>query len=242
MAPAATRGIYSAADLHTHTCHSDGRPTPRELLEKVAADGHLQIIAVTDHNTIEGALEAADLAPTYGLICVVGEEVSSSAGHILGLFLADAVPPALSPEETIAAIHKQGGLAVAPHPFYHPRRPQPVPELPTMESVGELIATLPFDAVETINATPFLSGANREAQRYNRAHANRPELASSDAHILDAVGKGYTVFPGETAGDLRRAILAGETVALQQRYAVGELIAYLQFWVRTSVARGGPAW
>lgn len=232
MAPIETRGLYSAADLHTHTRYSDGCPTPRELLEKVAEDGHLQLIAVTDHNTIEGALEAADLAPSFGLRCVVGEEISSSAGHILGL----------SAEETIAAIHEQGGLAVAPHPFYRPRRPQPILELPTMESVGALIATLRFDAVETINATPFLGGANREAQRFNRAHAHHTELATSDAHILDAVGKGYTVFPGETADDLRRAILAAETVGLQQRYAVGELMAYLQHWLRASGDRGGPAW
>lgn len=242
MAPIGPRLTYSAADLHTHTCYSDGRPSPRELLAKVAADGHLQLIAVTDHNTIEGALDAAELAPGYGLGCVVGEEISSSAGHILGLFLSEAVPPGLSPEETISAIHDQGGLAVAPHPFYRPRRPQAIPELPTMESVGELIATLPFDAVEVMNGTPFLGGANREAARFNREHANRTEVASSDAHILEAVGKGYTVFPGETVDDLRRAILAGETVALQQRYAVGELMAYLNYWMRASLARRAPAW
>ena len=233
---------YSSADLHMHTTFSDGSATPRQVLERVAAKGDLQIVAITDHDTIDGAREASALADRYGVQCIVGEEVSSSGGHIVGLFLDEVVPARLTPAETVAAIHAQGGLAFAPHPFFRPRRPQYTQALPTMESVGELVATLPFDAIETVNGTPFLGGANREAQRFNRAHGRRTELGNSDAHIVEAIGKGYTVFPGETIGDLRDAVLSGETVALEYRYTIAELMAYLQHWMRTSVARGGPAW
>ncbi|GEM_PF-6061866 len=69
-----------------------------------------------------------------------------------------------------------------------------------------------------------------------------PELGCSDAHILNAVGKGYTLFPGETVAELRHAIVSGQTVALANAYTIGELMNYVHFWVRASVARGGPAW
>jgi hypothetical protein len=111
-----------------------------------------------------------------------------------------------------------------------------------MESLGDRLVQCPLDAIETVNGTPFLGGANREARRFNRALSRLPELGCSDAHILDAVGKGYTLFPGETAEELRQAILRGDTVALANAYTIGEFMNYVHFWLRASVARGGPAW
>jgi len=234
--------VFSAADLHVHTTCSDGRATPMNVLRHVAARRHLRVIAMTDHNTVEGAREAAAIAPDFGVICIIGEEVSSNEGHIVGLFLTEAVPGGLSARATIDAIHAQSGLAFAPHPFYRPRNPQRVPDLPTMESVGILVASLPFDAIEVINGTPFLGGANREAASFNRSTVHLPAFGCSDAHILDAIGKGYTVFPGETANDLRCAMHNGETVALSQRYTPAELMTYLQHWLRMSADQGTPAW
>src|SRR5919109_1093988 len=112
---------YGRADTHIHTCYSDGRGTVEEVLEWASRKAALDVIAVTDHNTVAGALEAALLAPDYGLEVIVGEEVTSREGHILGLFLKERVPPGLSGLETVAAIHDQGGLAVAAHPFLHRR-------------------------------------------------------------------------------------------------------------------------
>lgn len=234
--------VYSAADLHLHTTYSDGRATPAEVLRHVAAHRHLRVIAITDHNTLEGAREAATIAPEFGITCIVGEEVSSSGGHIVGLFLTEPIPSGLTPQATIAAIHAQSGVAFAPHPFYRPRNPHRVPDLPTMESVGALVAALPLDAIEVINGTPLLGGANREAESFNRTTTHLPVLGCSDAHILDAIGKGYTVFPGETADDLRSALQNGETVAMSQRYTAAELMTYFQHWLRMSAERGMPAW
>lgn len=233
---------HSAADLHIHTRFSDGQPSPRAVLSHVKAAGHPDIVAITDHNTITGALQAAELAPEFGVTVIVGEEVSSAAGHILGLFLQERVPPGLTPLATLEAIHAQGGIAVAPHPFYQARRPRRSTGLPTMESIGALAAVLPFDAIEVVNGTPFLGRANLRARRFNQTQVRRAETGASDAHILDAIGKGYTLFPGETAADLRRALLTGATAARLRSYHRSELLHYAQFWLRLSLARRAPAW
>ena len=242
MSPPDEPGVSSTSDLHIHTNYSDGYPSPQAVLAHVQAMGHPRIIAITDHNTIEGAVQAAALAPRFGVAVIVGEEVSSQGGHILGLFLEERVPPGLSAAETIAAIHRQGGIAIAPHPFYRARRSRGTARRPAMESVHQLAGELPFDAIEVINGTPFLGPANRRAQQFNRTSAWRGELGSSDAHILAAIGKAYTQFPGETAADLRCAILNGTTAARAQRYRVPELLRYGRFWLRLSLAHWGPAW
>src|ERR1035437_4893600 len=105
------------ADLHIHTRCSDGTASVREALEYASLHTRLDVIAITDHDTIESAHEAAALAPLYRVEVVVGEEITSREGHILGLFLTSRVSPRLSAVETVEAIHAQGGLAVAAHPF-----------------------------------------------------------------------------------------------------------------------------
>src|SRR5690242_4156882 len=109
--------LSGLADVHIHTSYSDGQPSVRDVLAYASNCTSLDVIAITDHDTIEGALEAAILAPTYRIQVIVGEEITSRQGHILGLFLRERVPPALSAEETVDAIHAQGGLAIAAHPF-----------------------------------------------------------------------------------------------------------------------------
>src|SRR5689334_8400182 len=103
-----------------HTSHSDGWPSPGAVVDHVASLGDLDVIAITDHDTIEGALQAADLAadrPDAPHV-IVGEEVSSRHGHILGLFLERRVEPGLSAAATVSAIHDQGGIAIAAHPCW----------------------------------------------------------------------------------------------------------------------------
>lgn len=225
------------ADLHMHTTHSDGQPTVRQLLDYVATRTPLDVIAITDHDTISGALEAQEMLRhlPYALEVIVGEEVSTRDGHLVGLFLRERVQPGLSAAETVAAIHAQGGLAFAPHPFLRDtqRRGKPT----TMVGLGTLIAQLDLDAVETINATPFLTLANRRAQRYNTRVCHQPTLANSDGHILGAVGKGYTTFPGHTAHDLYTAITGGMIAAHSRPYNSSELLNYLRFWLRLTGGR-----
>jgi len=177
---------------------------------------------------------------SYRLEVIVGEEVSTRDGHLVGLFLKEQIAPGMSAGETVAEIHTQGGLAFAPHPFFraHQAENRPI----TMVGLGLLVSELDLDALETINNTPFLGLANRRAQRYNSAAARcLPALANSDGHIPAAVGKGYTLFPGTTATDLYWAIQTGQTAARARIYNPSELVAYLHFWLGHSKGRL-PGW
>jgi predicted metal-dependent phosphoesterase TrpH len=110
--------LWSKADTHVHTTHSDGHAGVDEVLDHAARQIDLRVIAITDHDTIEGALEARSLAERYGIEVVVGEEVSTADGEQLALFIEERLPPGLPAAETIAAAHAQGGLCVAAHPYY----------------------------------------------------------------------------------------------------------------------------
>ena len=127
-----------------HTTASDGWPEPRQLVDYASATG-LTVIAITDHDTIEGALRAAGHAAGRSRFeVVIGEEVSSRDGHIVGLFLERRVRPGMSAAATVHAIHDQGGLAVAVHPFWRTqRRTRGGP----VHGVGWLAAELDFDAI-----------------------------------------------------------------------------------------------
>ena len=214
----------SRADLHMHTNHSDGWPSPADLVRHVSTRTELSVIAVTDHDTIEGALRAADIAARAGKVeVVVGEEVSSRDGHILGLFLVRRVRPGMSAAATLHAIHEQGGLAVAPHPFWRTQRQ--VRNGGVVHGVGWLAAELDFDAIEVENATPGFYVFNRMARRLNLG-LGASETGSSDAHILDAVGRAFTEFPGKTPKALRLAIESGATLARRSRYRALGLMRY----------------
>src|SRR5207244_1870974 len=119
--PMVSRG---RADLHMHTTESDGWPSPYELVDYARAT-RLNVIAVTDHDTIEGALRAADYVAgsSSRLDVVVGEEVSSRDGHIVALFIERRIRPGMSAAATVHAIHDQGGLAVAVPPFWRTQTP-----------------------------------------------------------------------------------------------------------------------
>jgi predicted metal-dependent phosphoesterase TrpH len=113
---------------------------------------------------------------------IIGEEVSSRDGHVVGLFLKQRIRPGMSAASTVQAIHDQGGLAIAAHPFWRSvRRPGR-----TVHGVGLLAAELDFDAIEVENSTPGLFVFNQLAHRLNN-RARLPEVGGSDAHILDAV-------------------------------------------------------
>jgi predicted metal-dependent phosphoesterase TrpH len=181
------------------------------------------VIAITDHDTIEGALRAADLATKRRRIhVVVGEEVSSRDGHIVGLFLERRVKPGMSAAATIHAIHDQGGLAIAAHPFWRTARQV---RSGTVHGVGWLAAELDFDGVEVENATPGFYVFNQLAHRLNMG-LGAAELGCSDAHIVDAVGRAFTEFPGVTPEALRTAIECGETRAGRRRYRAVGLMRY----------------
>lgn len=197
--------LLNTADLHMHTTYSDGTATVVETLERAAQLG-LRVIAITDHDEIAGAHEAARLAREYGVEVVVGEEVSTAEGHLLALFIDEWLPPRRPAAETIAAIHAQGGLAIAAHPYDW-----------AIQSLGagglrQRVATdWPLDAIEVFNAS--LSGlrnrCNLAAQRV-AAELGVTAVAGSDAHSVSTLGRGLTRFAGTSANDLYRAILIGQ--------------------------------
>jgi predicted metal-dependent phosphoesterase TrpH len=215
---------FGRADLHMHTSFSDGWPSPGALVDHVAGLDHLDVIAVTDHDTIEGALHAAELAagrPDAPAV-IVGEEVSSRHGHILGLFLEKRIPPGMTAAATVAAIHDQDGVAVAAHPFWRTDRPG---RERAIHGVGWWAADLEFDAIEVENATPGFYLFNQMARRLCEA-AGCAEVGNSDAHIADAIGLAYTSFPGRTPQALRAAIAARRTEAQRLRYPALALVRY----------------
>ena len=215
---------FGRADLHMHTSFSDGWPSPGALIDHAAGLGGLDVIAITDHDTIEGALRAAELAAARpdAPAVVVGEEVSSRHGHILGLFLERRIRPGMTAAATVAAIHDQGGLAVAAHPFWRTDRPG---RERAVHGLGWWAADLDFDAIEVENATPGFYLFNQMARRLCDA-AGCAEVGNSDAHIVDAIGLAYTSFPGRTPEALRAAIEAGRTEAQRMRYPALTLVRY----------------
>src|SRR5262245_18827793 len=193
----------SKADLHIHTTASDGAATVPELLEHMARTPDMRVIAITDHDTIAGAQEAARIAHHFGIDVIMGEEVSTADGHLLALFIDTFLPPGRPAAETIAAIHAQGGLAIAPHPFDR--------SVPSLGRTGLQHNGWHFDAIEGFNAGViwWQRHCNRAAQRAAAA-MGLPAVGSSDAHTLATAGLGYTLFPGASADDLYRAIQTGQ--------------------------------
>jgi predicted metal-dependent phosphoesterase TrpH len=206
-----------------HTTASDGWPTPKELVEHAARRAKLDVIAVTDHDTIEGALRARDHAAKRARFhVIVGEEVSSRDGHIVALFLERRVRPGMSAAATLDAIHDQGGLAIAVHPFWRTQRRA---KARPVHGVGWLAAELDFDAIEVENSTPGFYLFNQMAHRLAEA-TGAAVVGNSDAHILDAVGRAYTSFQGTTPEALRHAIVTAATRAHRSRYRPLGLVRY----------------
>ena len=185
------------ADLHIHTTLSDGAATPEEMAARLARSD-LAVAAITDHDTVEGALRVREMLAGRGPEVVVGTEVSTAQGHLLAVFVERDVPRGLDARRTIEIIHERGGLAVAAHPYF------------PMASLGDLAGRLPFDAIEVANGTPLGELANRRAARRLGPSA-RALVGGSDAHLVGAVGHVRTHFPGRNAQDLRVAIERGET-------------------------------
>jgi predicted metal-dependent phosphoesterase TrpH len=170
------------ADLHMHSRHSWDCTTPiDELLDSALAAG-LGALAVTDHDTIAGGLEARARAVERGLPLnvIVGSEVKTAAeGEVIGLFLHEEVPPRLTFAETIERIHAQGGLVYVPHPF---DRFHTTPDRALLREHASAI-----DVLETSNARLWLERDNRAAERFAREHGLR-RGAGSDAHVPAGIG------------------------------------------------------
>jgi predicted metal-dependent phosphoesterase TrpH/glycosyltransferase involved in cell wall biosynthesis len=167
-------------DLHMHTDHSHDCATPVEVLLATAREQGLGAIAVTDHNEVSGALDAAAKAGRFGVKVIVAEEVKTAEqGEVIGLFLKEKIPRGLTLAETVAEIKGQGGLVYVPHPF---DRMHSVPDY------EHLLTIVPdIDAIEVYNPRVAIGSFNEEAARF--AHKYRIVAgAGSDSHVAHGLG------------------------------------------------------
>lgn len=171
-------------DLHCHTNASfDSLSDPRKVMASASRQG-LTHLAITDHDTIDGALRARDTAPD-GLTVIVGEEVKTADGDLIALFLERAVAPHRPARETIEEVRAQGGLVGIPHPFDRYRGS--MLKDPRLEAIAQLV-----DWVEGHNAR-IVGGSGNEKAREFALEMGLPAVAVSDAHSVLEVGVAYTV-------------------------------------------------
>lgn len=197
------------ADLHIHTLASDGTAGVLDILDHVEANLDLDVIAIADHERIDAAVAARAIARDRNLRfeVVVGEEITTLGGHLLGLWLETRVQPFRSLRSTIAAIHEQGGIAIPAHPLV------PYPLCAQGFVLRRLLADEPRfrpDAIEAFNPTTLGRPWHTRVVRFAEEH-RLATVGNSDAHSLEAIGSGHTTFPGRSADELRAAILAGTT-------------------------------
>ena len=200
MPPAADDRAF--LDLHTHSSYSfDSLARPEDMV-RVAVRRGLTHLAITDHDRLEGAFRARDAAGEE-LTVIVGEEIRTRQGDLIGLYLERVVPPGLDLSEAIAAVHEQGGLAGLPHPF---DRIRGVGKAAGREALlARLVDQLDF--VEAWNARVLGGSANARAAEFAHHHG-LPGVASSDSHSLLEVGVACTIVGGpvRTPGELRTAL------------------------------------
>jgi predicted metal-dependent phosphoesterase TrpH len=204
------------ADLHIHTIYSiDGTASVSAVLRR-AKLAELDVISITDHDEIRGALKALELAPSHGVDVIPGIEITTAEGHLLALNITQKVPPELPLEETILQVGELGGICIAPHPMaggigMKSLSAQSIIKVLRNPRVAGILV-----GIEAYNATTL----DRLSNHYASVLANRLEIArvgNSDAHVLDAIGLGATEFEGSTASDLLDALHRGATHVLRKR-------------------------
>lgn len=172
-------------DLHSHTMWSgDSTTTPDEIEEAVVEAG-LDILCITDHNAVRGATDLAQRLPCR---VIVGEELTTHAGEIIGLFLTDRIASGTPPAEAARAIRDQGGVVYIPHPFDPMRRNMAEPALYELAHAGLI------DAVEVLNAKTSMRSLNQRAADF-AAEFDLACGAGSDAHVPLALGSAYVEMP-----------------------------------------------
>jgi len=188
-------------DPHIHSTYSsDSTAAPRDIIKRAKKIG-LDAIAVADHNTIKGSLATIKEAKDFeDFVVVPAMEVSSSKGHIVALGIKEDVEKGLSPEATVEKIRSLGGIAIAAHPFVSYR-----------EGLCDNVKDLDIDAIETLNSRYIFGYSNWRAKNLAERR-NLPEIGSSDAHFIGAIGSCVTEFEADFSYEsIIEAILSGKT-------------------------------
>lgn len=210
------------SDLHIHSVHSyDGTASIPAILKYASDVANLNVIAITDHDTMSGVPEAMDLAPKYNLEVIPGCEVSSSDGHVLCLFIRRPIPAGLSLMETVMRTGDQGGICIAAHPM--------------AKGVNSLSFSTIRETIKNKDAAKILVGV--EAYNGGLVYTRRnsmvqdqaqelplAQLGNSDSHILRMIGQGSSWFEGKTAQELKKTILNHETKPRQGQGLTGAAV------------------
>ena len=201
------------ADPHCHTRASDGMVTPGELVRDAIARG-LDLVAVTDHDTVANARDTRERGEAAGLAVVPGQEVTTgwpAQTHVLAWFVETHVRGGMSLADTVEAIHDQGGLAVIPHPFMPIYFASCQPGM-----LARLIEDRTVDGIELVHTAPSSKARTSLLQRFYAENSERlgAAIGASDSHFgKHDLGRAVTEFPGSTAEDFRAAVVARRTVA-----------------------------
>jgi predicted metal-dependent phosphoesterase TrpH len=253
-------GSRAFLDLHVHTSASfDSLASPESQVRAAASRG-LTHLAITDHDTIQGALAARDYAMrnTLAVMVLVGQEVKTSSGDLIALFLTTAIESGLAPADAIAAIRAQGGLVGIPHPFDRFRGsllvgggggagagpgadasrepPDDAPEVPLDSPAAGPAELAPLvDWVEAHNARIMVGDGNERAHAFAVEHG-LPGVAVSDAHSTLEVGVAYVALNGDpsTPEGLLAALPTAELVTGRATYFVRAVtpVAKVVQWAR----------
>ena len=197
------------ADFHIHTRFSRDSILSEEKFIRVALERGLTHVAVTNHNNVEGAMAVRDRAAELGLddrlTVILGEEVSTADGEVVGIFLERTIPRGLSADETADAIHEQGGLVSIPHPF-DPFRASHI----RREPLDALLEAGKVDMIEVFNSRVTFQRHNLEAAELAARHGI-PGIACSDSHSAFEVAMSFNALPDFGGADeLRAGLLQNE--------------------------------
>jgi predicted metal-dependent phosphoesterase TrpH len=197
------------ADFHIHTRFSRDSILSEDKFIRIALERGLTHVAITNHNNVEGAMAVRDRVAELGLddrlTVILGEEVSTSDGEVVGVYLSRTIPRGLSADETADAIHEQGGLVSIPHPFdpfrgSHIRR----------EPLERLAEAGKIDMVEVFNSRVTFGRHNQEAAEFAARHGI-PGIACSDSHSSFEIAMSFNALPAfATADELREGLPENE--------------------------------
>lgn len=204
------------ADIHMHSIYSyDGTASVTAILKRAQQIG-LDVIAITDHDEINGSLKALELAPNFGVDVIPGIEVTTAEGDLLALNVTEKIQRDLPLIETVLRVGELGGFCVAPHPMAGGLGMKSLSAYSILKALRNPDVARTLIAIETYNATAI----DKMSNHYARILADRLDIAqtaSSDAHIVEAIGLGATEFDGHTAQELIAALRNGNIRIRKQK-------------------------
>ena len=217
---------FLKVEFHCHTVYSKDCLLPPEKLLEVCMKKKINRIVVTDHNTMAGALRAKELDPER---VVLGEEILTTKGELLGVYMTEEIPPGLSPIETIARLRDQGAFISIAHPFDRMRKGH--------WEIVDLVEITPLvDAIETFNARSMWPGSNQQARDFAEEHGML-RTAGSDAHTGYELGKAAMFMPDFQDTESLRQSLAKALFNVSQSSLLIHFTSRYAVWRKKMQAR-----